>query len=105
MSRRIQVAAVAVVAGAVLAACAPMQAGPGGPEAGGAGGSGAPKVCRAENYQRFIGRHRSTLPQTPADESWRLACSTCAVTMDFRADRLTIVYDVRTELIQSARCG
>jgi hypothetical protein len=69
------------------------------------GGHERPKVCRAENYQRFIGRHRATLPQTPADENWRLACSTCAVTMDYNPTRLTIVYDTRTELIQSARCG
>lgn len=89
-----------VVATAALAACAPVRT----PEPTPPAAPGE-KVCRAENYQRYIGRNRSELPPTPADENWRLACSTCAVTMDYRADRLTIVYDTQTNLIQSARCG
>lgn len=89
------------LAAALAAACAPMET----PDLTPAPPSSGEKVCRAENYQRYIGRNRSELPRTPADENWRLACSTCAVTMDYRADRLTIVYNTQTNLIESARCG
>lgn len=89
------------LAAALAAACAPMEK----PDPTPAPPSSGEKVCRAENYQRYIGRNRSELPRTPADENWRLACSTCAVTMDYRADRLTIVYNTQTNLIESARCG
>lgn len=84
-----------------LAACAPVETSEPTPTPPVSG----QKVCRAENYQRYIGRNQSELPATPADENWRLACSTCAVTMDYREDRLTIVYNTQTNLIQSARCG
>lgn len=87
-----------------VVACAPVETPVPTPQAPIPPASGE-KVCRAENYQRYIGRNRSELPRTPSDENWRLACSTCAVTMDYRQDRLTIVYDTQTNLIQSARCG
>ena len=91
-----------IAAGAVaaLAACAPIETAEA-PPAGAAG----PKVCRADNYQRYVGKPRSELPAMPADESWRVLCSTCAATMDYREDRLTIVFDTTTQVIQSARCG
>ena len=100
MSRRLNAELLAVAAMATLAACAPVET-----AEQPATSNPDQKVCRAENYQRYIGRNRSELPTTPRDENWRLACSTCAVTMDYRADRLTIVYDSETNLIKSARCG
>ena len=100
MSTILRSSLIAAAVTAALAACAPVETAET-PAAGAAG----PKVCRAENYQRFIGRNRSELPTMPADESWRVLCSTCAATMDYREDRLTIAYDTATNIIQSARCG
>lgn len=100
MSMILRSSLIAAAVAASLAACAPVEtAETPAPSATG------PKVCRAENYQRFIGKPRSELPTMPADESWRVLCSTCAATMDYREDRLTIVFDTTSQLIQSARCG
>ncbi|MGQ3040898.1 MAG: hemolysin [Brevundimonas sp.] len=100
MSMILRSSLIAAAAMAALAACAPVETA----EAPMPGATG-PKVCRAENYQRFIGKPRAELPTMPADESWRVLCSTCAATMDYREDRLTIVFDTNSQLIQSARCG
>ena len=100
MSMILRSSLIAAAVAAALSACAPVETA----EAPTTGATG-PKVCRAENYQRFIGKPRSELPTMPADESWRVLCSTCAATMDYREDRLTIVFDTTSQLIQSARCG
>ncbi|HRH19742.1 MAG TPA: hemolysin [Brevundimonas sp.] len=61
--------------------------------------------CRASVRQDLIGRHRSEIPTTPPGAIWRVSCSSCAVTMDYNPQRLNIVYDDRTEIIQSVSCG
>ncbi|WP_029087336.1 hypothetical protein [Brevundimonas aveniformis] len=61
--------------------------------------------CRAAVHQTLIGRHRSEIPATPPGATWRVSCSSCAVTMDYNPRRMNIVYDDRTEIIQSVSCG
>lgn len=61
--------------------------------------------CRAADYQNLIGRNRSEIPERPAGATWRVTCSTCAVTMDWRPDRLNIVYDQETGVIREVKCG
>ena len=85
--------------GLAVAACAPVE-GADPPAAVDPGGE-----CKAELYQSYIGRKRSELPTAPAGETWRVACSTCAVTMDYNPRRLTITYDVNTELVTQMACG
>lgn len=87
--------------GGLLAACAP-------PPLAGADPlppSDAPSQCRAERYQSYVGRNRSTLPPKPAGETWRVTCTTCAVTMDYNPSRLNIRYDERTGVIREVKCG
>ncbi len=62
-------------------------------------------VCHADRYQYLVGRNRSEIPQTPAGASWRVACTTCPVTMDYRGDRMNIFYNERTGIIEQVRCG
>lgn len=86
--------------GGLLAGCAPPpQAGPGQVP------SDAPTQCRAERFQAYVGRNRSELPPRPAGETWRVTCTTCAVTMDYQPARLNIVYDERTGVIRQVKCG
>ena len=61
--------------------------------------------CRASVHQGLVGRHRSEIPAAPPGAVWRVSCSSCAVTMDYNPQRLNIVYDDRTEIIQSLSCG
>ena len=64
-----------------------------------------PDQCRADQYQRYIGRNRSELPAQPAGETWRVTCTTCPVTMDYNPRRLNIFYEQSTGVIREVRCG
>jgi hypothetical protein len=86
---------------ALAAACAPMPPLVGGPDP-------VPPEndrCRASVHQGLVGQHRSAIPATPPGATWRVSCSSCAVTMDYNPQRLNIVYDDRTEIIRSVGCG
>ncbi|HYC98647.1 hemolysin [Brevundimonas sp.] len=83
-------------AGLLAAACAPIEPVP--PD-------GGPSQCRADQYQRFIGRNRSELPAKPANETWRVTCTTCPVTMDYSPSRLNILYAQSTGIIREVKCG
>ena len=85
----------------MVAACAPVGEGgppPMPPEDG-------PSQCRAHHYQRYIGRNRSELPPRPANEVWRVTCTTCPVTMDYNSSRLNILFDASTGVIREVKCG
>ena len=87
-------------AGLMVAACAPVGNGPA-PMPPDDGAS----QCRADQYQRFVGRHRSDLPPEPAGATWRVTCTTCPVTMDYNPNRLNIFYEQSTGIIREVRCG
>ena len=96
------IAASLIVAGAALAgACTAMPPHEGGP--------GVPppveNQCRASEYQNLIGRHRSQIPERPAGATWRVTCTSCPVTMDYRPDRLNILFDQQTEIVREVKCG
>lgn len=61
--------------------------------------------CGLKDAQAFVGKHRTSLP-APVDPSrWRVACTTCPVTMDYRADRLNILFNPDTGVVQQVKCG
>ncbi len=61
--------------------------------------------CGLKDAQAFVGKPRTSLP-APVDPSrWRVACTTCPVTMDFRADRLNILFNADTGIVQEVKCG
>ncbi|HEX7885663.1 MAG TPA: peptidase inhibitor I78 [Phenylobacterium sp.] len=62
-------------------------------------------ACRAADYQQLVGRSRSEIPIPVRPELQRVACTTCAVTMDFNPDRLNFFFDAKTGLIKEVRCG
>ncbi len=87
------------VAGLAAGCAAPVDPGPGAPP------DGAPTQCRADQYRYLIGRNRSEIPPTPAGRTWRVACTTCPVTMDYNPNRLNIFYDEATGVIRRVECG
>ncbi|MDP1912625.1 peptidase inhibitor I78 [Brevundimonas sp.] len=64
-----------------------------------------PEQCRADQFQRYIGRNRSELPPRPTNEIWRVTCTTCPVTMDYSPSRLNILFDETTGVIREVKCG
>jgi hypothetical protein len=65
----------------------------------------AADTCGAREYQHLIGRSRTDIPVPVKPELQRVACTTCAVTMDFNERRLNFFFDAKTGLIQQVRCG
>ncbi|PHY20026.1 peptidase inhibitor I78 [Caulobacter sp. BP25] len=61
--------------------------------------------CGLKEAQAFVGKPRTSLP-APVDPSrWRVACTTCPVTMDYRPDRLNILFNADTGVVQQVKCG
>jgi hypothetical protein len=61
--------------------------------------------CGAGPLQSLVGKHKSEIP-VPVDViNRRVACTTCAITEDYRPERLNIFFNERTELIEQVRCG
>lgn len=87
-------------AGAVaLSACAPTQEAAPGAEA-------TPVTCKASDYQEYVGRNRSTIPaDAPRGRIFRVLCSSCAATMDFRDNRVNFTYDDKTNVVMRVSCG
>lgn len=95
--------AAAALAGALTVACAPGQEGQTPPASG---AEPTPVACQAGDYQEYVGRNRSTIPaDAPPGRTFRVACSSCAVTMDYRFNRVTFTYDDKTNLITRVACG
>ncbi len=62
-------------------------------------------TCGVRDLQYLVGRPRTEIP-VPVDPSKRrVLCSTCAATMDYRADRQTIVFDTQSGIIKTVSCG
>ena len=59
---------------------------------------GVPDLVRA-------GRPRTEIPVPIDPGRRRVVCSTCVMTQDYIASRLTIMYDSSTGLVKSVRCG
>ena len=61
--------------------------------------------CGLKDAQAFVGKNRTDLP-APVDPSrWRVACTTCPVTMDYRPDRLNILFNPDTGVVQQVKFG
>ncbi len=61
--------------------------------------------CGARAHQALVGKMRSEIPAQPPGANWRVACTSCAVTMDYRPDRLNIFFDDKTQVIKEVKCG
>jgi len=62
-------------------------------------------ACGAEPLQSLVGRPRTEIPVPIYPSRRRVVCSTCVMTQEYNAGRLTIIYDSNTGLVKSVRCG
>lgn len=60
--------------------------------------------CRASEFQGFIGKQLDALPERPADATWRMTCSICAVTSNLGRERMNVFYDDDSREIISISC-
>lgn len=64
-----------------------------------------PDQCSALDRQSWVGQSVDTLSAPPPGEAWRVVCTSCARTDDFRADRLNVEYDEASRRIVKVSCG
>ena len=62
-------------------------------------------ACGAREMQSLVGRPRTEIPVPVRPELQRVACTTCAVTLDFNPNRLNFFFDAQTGRIKEVRCG
>lgn len=63
------------------------------------------KICKVEYFQNYVGQNRSTIPEPPHGQTFRVLCSSCAATMDYRENRVNFVFDEATNIIKEVKCG
>lgn len=61
--------------------------------------------CKSADFQYLIGKNKSEIPVPTDPSKRRVACTTCPVTMDYRADRLNIFFDSETGIVKDVKCG
>lgn len=64
-----------------------------------------PDQCGAAEAQKYVGRPRTEIPVPVLPALQRVACTTCAVTMDFNPRRLNFFFDAESGLVKEVRCG
>ena len=82
-----------------LSACAPTQS------TETPGGETAYKACKVEDYQAYVGRNRSEIPAAPQGQIFRVLCTTCPATMDYRENRVNFVYEEPSGVVRQVKCG
>lgn len=64
-----------------------------------------PVACAVNDYQTYVGRPRTDIPPAPAGRIFRVLCSTCAATMDFRENRVNFTFDEASGRVTRVSCG
>lgn len=64
-----------------------------------------PDSCKSGDFAYLIGKNRSEIPVPTDPSKRRVLCTTCVATMDYRPDRLNIVYDMETGIVKEVKCG
>lgn len=63
-----------------------------------------PDSCQMAAHQDLIGKHRDEIDESALPTGARVVCSGCAVTLDFRAERLNVQLGPDNR-VASLRCG
>lgn len=62
-------------------------------------------LCWARGHRFLVGKPWCGIPVPPAGVNLRVVCTTCPVTMDLSAERLSIFFARETRLVEEVRCG
>lgn len=66
--------------------------------------AGALASCGADGLRRYVGKPVASLKRIRR-ANVRFVCTTCAATMDFSAERLTVVFDAASGRIRKLGCN
>jgi hypothetical protein len=94
-----------MLAGALLAGCASPPPATMTPPPASAVPSGAADTCGARPLASLIGQDVGRVPPARDGQTIRVACTTCAITEDFSAQRLNVFFDEATGKIVRLTCG
>jgi hypothetical protein len=61
--------------------------------------------CGAREMQSLVGKPRTEIPVPVNPANRRVSCTTCPVTMDYRPERLNIIFDAKSGLVTEVKCG
>ncbi|ATQ43239.1 peptidase inhibitor I78 [Caulobacter mirabilis] len=64
-----------------------------------------PDSCKSADFAYLVGKNRSEIPVPTDPSKRRVTCTTCPMTMDYRPDRLNILYDNETGIVKEVKCG
>jgi hypothetical protein len=91
---------------ALLTACAtPTQTTTGTPPPSAALPPTSEDTCGAATYASRLGNDYREVPAAPAGRTFRVVCTTCAMTKDYSAQRLNFFYDASTGKVVRLTCG
>ena len=62
-------------------------------------------TCGAAALQYLVGKPKTEVPVPVEPGNRRVYCSTCTITMDYRSNRLDVVFDQDTGLVTTIKCG
>ena len=62
-------------------------------------------TCGAAAYSSYLGRDYRQVPPAPEGRTFRVVCTTCAMTKDYSAQRLNFFYDASTGKVVRLACG
>ena len=62
-------------------------------------------TCGAAALQYLVGKANTEAPPPVDPSKRRVYCSSCHITMDYRPDRVNIVFDKETGNITEVKCG
>lgn len=65
---------------------------------------GMPDTCGAAASRDLIGRNVAAV-SFPSDANVRVACTTCAVTLDYNPGRMNVFFDQNSGIIERITCG
>jgi hypothetical protein len=62
-------------------------------------------ICRAGELQWLVGKPRTEIPVPVDVVNRRVTCTTCPVTLDYSPQRLNILFNEQTGIVEQVRCG
>lgn len=61
--------------------------------------------CGSAALKYLIGQPKTAIPVPTDPSKRRVLCTSCPATLDYRPDRLNILFDAETGIVKEVKCG